>query len=73
MYDFVVIGSGASGSIVAARLSEVANWNVLLLEAGQDETNFTDIPGMYFYLDGSDYNWAYTSVPQNASCLGRND
>ncbi|XP_065155594.1 glucose dehydrogenase [FAD, quinone]-like [Atheta coriaria] len=69
-YDFIVIGSGAAGSAIANRLSEEENFQVLLLEAGNFESDFIDIPAMAFYAMGTDYNWAYTSIPQNNSCLG---
>ncbi|XP_060842181.1 glucose dehydrogenase [FAD, quinone]-like [Rhopalosiphum padi] len=69
-YDFIVIGAGAGGCVVANRLSEQSNWSVLLLEAGQDETLYTDIPGAANLLQDTSYNWGYTSEPVKNGCLG---
>jgi cation diffusion facilitator CzcD-associated flavoprotein CzcO len=44
-YDYIVIGAGSAGSVVAARLTEHKNINVLLLEAGGPQTVMTDMPG----------------------------
>ncbi|XP_016664920.2 LOW QUALITY PROTEIN: glucose dehydrogenase [FAD, quinone] [Acyrthosiphon pisum] len=69
-YDFIVIGAGAGGCVVANRLSEQPNWSVLLLEAGPDETLYTDIPGATELLQKTNYDWGYTSEPVKNGCLG---
>jgi len=49
---------------------EVENWNVLLLEAGGDETELTDVPLMAGYLQLSKIDWQYKTEPSGTSCLG---
>nr|XP_023011603.1 glucose dehydrogenase [FAD, quinone]-like isoform X3 [Leptinotarsa decemlineata] len=69
-YDFIIIGSGPSGSVIANRLSEIPEWKVLLLEAGAPETKISQVPSMYHYLQTTHYDWRYSTVSQNHSCLG---
>lgn len=71
-YDFIVVGGGSTGAVIANRLSEVSSWNVLLLEAGGDETIATDIPGLVTYVQRTNIDWKYKTVPQNLSCLAFN-
>ena len=73
-YDFIIIGAGSAGSVVANRLTEVGGWNVLLLEAGGDETIVSDIPGLVQYLQRTNIDWQYKTVPQNPNaCLAMNN
>ena len=62
-YDFVIIGAGSGGSVLANRLTENPNWRVLLLEAGKEENFLTDIPILASSLYLTDYNWGYKSEP----------
>nr|CAH7767732.1 unnamed protein product [Callosobruchus chinensis] len=71
-YDFIIIGSGSTGSVVANRLSEINHWKVLLLDAGSHSNEFVDIPGFAQITVFSPYGWLYISEEQSKSCLGTN-
>lgn len=71
MYDFIVVGGGSAGAVVASRLSEITNWNILLLEAGGDENEISDVPALAGYTQLSDFDWKYKTSPPTTSayCL----
>ena len=70
-YDFVIVGGGSAGAVLANRLSEVAGWKVLLLEAGGQETEISDTPALAAYLQLSPMDWQYKTEPQpGRACLG---
>lgn len=68
-YDFIIVGAGSAGAVVANRLSEIGHWKVLLLEAGGDETEISDVPLLAGYLQLSKLDWKYKTEPQGTSCL----
>ncbi|KAJ8708260.1 hypothetical protein PYW07_010385 [Mythimna separata] len=72
-YDFIVVGAGAAGCVVANRLSAVSKWKVLLLEAGMEQPDVTLVPSLSTALIGSNIDWAYTTEPDGKSCLARRE
>ncbi|KAF2900010.1 hypothetical protein ILUMI_06174, partial [Ignelater luminosus] len=69
-YDFIIVGAGVAGSVLTNRLTESGKFKVLVLEAGGQENDFTDVPGFATYLARSNFNWGYKTVPQKNACLG---
>lgn len=67
-FDFIVIGGGSAGSVLAARLSEDKSFSVLLLEAGNDDTSpFIKMPaGAVTMVPTSYNNWAFETTPQTS-------
>lgn len=56
--------------MLANRLTENPDWNVLLIEAGKVETGIQAIPVLAAYMQSTAYNWGYLSEPSPGSCLG---
>ena len=65
--DYVVVGAGSSGAVLAARLSEDPSVRVTLLEAGpRDKSMNIHIPAAFSKLFQSEHDWDYSTEPQPA-------
>ena len=66
-YDYVVVGSGSAGSVLANRLSALPECSVLLLEAGgSDNALFVRMPAGIARLGTPRFDWLYETAPQGA-------
>ncbi|HEV7349212.1 GMC family oxidoreductase [Telluribacter sp.] len=70
-FDYIIIGAGSAGCVLALRLSADPTVTVLLLEAGGPDTKMEiHIPAAYSRLNRTDVDWAYQTEPQ-AQVLNR--
>ncbi|KAB7493785.1 hypothetical protein Anas_04607 [Armadillidium nasatum] len=72
-YDFIIVGAGSAGAVVANRLSQNPDFEVLLLEAGGEERSRSTIPAFAYSTLGGENEWNYTTEPSLTSCLGMID
>ncbi|KAK9506824.1 hypothetical protein O3M35_008687 [Rhynocoris fuscipes] len=70
-YDFIIVGAGSAGSVLAHRLSENPKWNILLIEAGSDEGYLTSTPALQSDTYNTRVDWNYTTVRQQRACMNR--
>jgi choline dehydrogenase len=65
MYDYVIVGAGSAGCVLAARLSEDPDVSVLLLESGPPDTNENiHVPLGYLSLGRTEVDWDFDSAPE---------
>ena len=67
-FDFIVVGSGSAGSVVAGRLAENGH-QVLLIEAGGPSNYLMSIPAIVAGFQKTAYDWQYKTEPQKHAPL----
>jgi len=67
-FDFIIIGGGSAGSVLANRLSEEVRFKVLLIEAGGAPSFLSSIPALTAHLQLSPYDWQHLTEPQEHGC-----
>jgi choline dehydrogenase-like flavoprotein len=66
-FDYIIVGAGSAGSVLAARLTEDPDVTVALVEAGdRDDALEINVPVMFPHLFKTKFDWDFTSEPELA-------
>ncbi|CAG2105402.1 unnamed protein product [Medioppia subpectinata] len=68
-YDYIVVGGGTAGALIANRLA-ATKYRVLVLEAGGNGNFFNEVPALSHVLPQTSMDWQFVTEPQEGSCLG---
>ena len=64
-YDYIIVGGGSAGCVIANRLSSFKTNKVLLIEAGKKNNIFSKFPISFaLFIDNPSVNWRYRSEPE---------
>ncbi|GLV31796.1 ninaG [Carabus blaptoides fortunei] len=69
-YDYIIVGGGTAGCVLASKLSENNSKSVLLIESGDYFNFIASVPLFAAMLQGSKYDWSFKSQPQQFSSFG---
>ena len=63
-YDYIIVGAGSAGCVLAARLSEMPDARILLIEAGPKDTNpYIHMPVGFAKMTSGNLIWGYETAP----------